>query len=408
MHFTYGVTILKSIIIVTLLIVYYQFFFKDVIENYSEGLTNIATTLKVFDESEIGIKAPALAVCMKPAWKKEILEKYNITNQFFMLRYGSFEHLNGKKTMKEIITEASFRMKEDFNIVLTTYQQPLEGSSVILNVGPNIFTSNGDIYSINVTEVFSIPKGMCYILQSNLSIVTKYSYPLSIILQNNITQTPNQMQLTVTSDDDAFGIVVGFWGDAGHNGLENIQFNNKTSMIQLQETIKTRIIGCNKKGTTYQKCLAAVYVNAIKSSNCSYKCIPMAIKAHYDKYFIDREMLQTCNDLKIEACIVRNLENFSRNITQCESQCKITDYSIIHQILDERSKLFLDDDGERADLIFLSPSRTRYLMREYRIYDTTGMIGTVGGSLGLFLGFSFYGVLSDVLDLCVKKITKHG
>ena len=69
MHFTYGVTILKSIIIVTLLIVYYQFFFKDVIENYSEGLTNIATTLKVFDESEIGIKAPALAVCIRVVLK---------------------------------------------------------------------------------------------------------------------------------------------------------------------------------------------------------------------------------------------------------------------------------------------------------------------------------------------------
>ena len=72
-----------------------------------------------FNEDEIGIKSPAFAICMEPKWKKEILEKYNITSGFFMLQKGSFEHLKDKKTMKEIITEASFRINKDFNIAIT-------------------------------------------------------------------------------------------------------------------------------------------------------------------------------------------------------------------------------------------------------------------------------------------------
>ena len=66
------------------------------------------------------------------------------------------------------------------------------------------------------------------------------------------------------------------------------------------------------------------------------------------------------------------------------------------------------EDGKRADLYLLSSRRTRKLIQEYEIYDTAGMIGTVGGSLGLFLGFSFYGVFSDSVDILVKKIIKKG
>ena len=44
---------------------------------------------------------------------------------------------------------------------------------------------------------------------------------------------------------------------------------------------------------------------------------------------------------------------------------------------------------------------------EYRIYDLSGIIGTVGGSLGLFIGFSFLQcmlwLLSHVRNSCGKK-----
>ena len=368
-------------------------------------MTNIATTLKTFDEDEIGIKSPAFAICMEPQWKKEILEKYNITSGFFMLQKGSFEHLKDKKTMKEIITEASFRINKDFNIAITTYQPPLYDNSTYLDIGTNIFVRNGNEFSINVTDVFSVQKGMCYIIQSNLYISTKYSYILSVILQNdNITQKPNQMQFTVTSDDDAFGIVVGLWGDVEQLTIPNIQFDNKTTMIDLRETVKTRISNCNKNGKPYQKCLATEFVNLKKSSNCPGKCTPMAIKSYQEKYFGAGEILETCNNLENEACFMRNLQTFTENITQCESQCMVKEYLAGPQFLDQPSELYLDD-GDRADLLLLSTSRTRHVMKEYRVYDTTGMIGTVGGSLGLFLGFSFYGVFSDVLDLLVKKFT---
>ena len=84
-----------------LLVFYYRFFFKDVMANYREGLTNMATTEKEFEEDEIGIKAPSFVLCFAPAFKKNVLDTNNITDDFFILQDGKYEHLLGKKTMKE-------------------------------------------------------------------------------------------------------------------------------------------------------------------------------------------------------------------------------------------------------------------------------------------------------------------
>ena len=43
-------------------------------------------------------------------------------------------------------------------------------------------------------------------------------------------------------------------------------------------------------------------------------------------------------------------------------------------------------------------SKTIEVNQEYIIYDVTGFIGSIGGTLGLFIGFSFRDVLEAVLD----------
>ena len=43
-------------------------------------------------------------------------------------------------------------------------------------------------------------------------------------------------------------------------------------------------------------------------------------------------------------------------------------------------------------------SKTIEVNQEYIIYDATGFIGSIGGTLGLFIGFSFRDVLEAVLD----------
>ena len=54
---------------------------------------------------------------------------------------------------------------------------------------------------------------------------------------------------------------------------------------------------------------------------------------------------------------------------------------------------------------FRSGSETRTINKEYYVYDTPALVGTIGGSLGLFLGFSFYDCLSQVIDFLFEYLS---
>ena len=46
----------------------------------------------------------------------------------------------------------------------------------------------------------------------------------------------------------------------------------------------------------------------------------------------------------------------------------------------------------------IHPGRIRTFDKQLLVYDANDMIGSIGGSLGLFLGFSFFGIISTFID----------
>ena len=53
--------------------------------------------------------------------------------------------------------------------------------------------------------------------------------------------------------------------------------------------------------------------------------------------------------------------------------------------------------------LYLSANPERKVYQEYYIYDGLAMVGSIGGSLGLFIGFSFFDFLCLVLDFLCEK-----
>ena len=47
------------------------------------------------------------------------------------------------------------------------------------------------------------------------------------------------------------------------------------------------------------------------------------------------------------------------------------------------------------------------MSRQYLVYGIADFVGTVGGSLGLFLGFSFFDVASQIIDTIIGCWKKH-
>ena len=81
----------------------------------------MATTEKELGKHEIGINLPSFVLCMAPTMKKEVLEKYNISNEFFMMLDGTFDHLSENDTyMVSNRLKSSHNFSNSFNFCQTS------------------------------------------------------------------------------------------------------------------------------------------------------------------------------------------------------------------------------------------------------------------------------------------------
>ena len=61
-------------------------------------------------------------------------------------------------------------------------------------------------------------------------------------------------------------------------------------------------------------------------------------------------------------------------------------------------------DSMNSQFIFRFSSNKRLVYEEILILDEIGLIGSLGGSLGLFVGFSFFGYVMPLLEALLDKV----
>ena len=54
-------------------------------------------------------------------------------------------------------------------------------------------------------------------------------------------------------------------------------------------------------------------------------------------------------------------------------------------------------------LTYVFPTNEIQVFKEYLMFGINDLIGTIGGHSGLFIGFSFYGFISTILDYIKNK-----
>ena len=67
----------------------------------------------------------------------------------------------------------------------------------------------------------------------------------------------------------------------------------------------------------------------------------------------------------------------------------------------DHAKLFPINDIE---VYWNFPSNRVIVNQEYLVYDSVGMVGSVGGTLGLLLGFSFLDLMFSLVNYLQEKI----
>ena len=85
----------------------------------------------------------------------------------------------------------------------------------------------------------------------------------------------------------------------------------------------------------------------------------------------------------------------------CPKLCAIEVYTGKIDYEENKSITNLSNFSLIVDLRYARPY-TVSVSREYLIYDFIGMVGSVGGTLGMFIGFSFYEIVRRIFEFLKK------
>ena len=91
-------------------------------------------------------------------------------------------------------------------------------------------------------------------------------------------------------------------------------------------------------------------------------------------------------------------------IKECLQQKEFKQYSIrLEDVEMELYSLQLTNFNSSISFLLRFASKVTNLYEEVLIFDDIGLIGSLGGSLGLFVGFSIFGYIITFLDVILDK-----
>ena len=133
------------------------------------------------------------------------------------------------------------------------------------------------------------------------------------------------------------------------------------------------------------------YANA---TNCAKNCLSSRTSQGYLPLMKELSMLKNCTPLE-ELCVEKDSTVFMLQYNnKCLRPCNLTKYNADLVYKDYG----FENSSHILHLEITYPSSYVTIFEEYPIYDFSGMVGSVAGSLGVCVGFSIFDVLSRIVD----------
>ena len=217
------------------------------------------------------------------------------------------------------------------------------------------------------------------ILMKNMATVD-IQIEYNVANKNITTWWFDQVSFFITSQKNSPGSSLWKWKDGTQRQIAMNKNNHMIYNIQpqiikyLQETGE-----CQEE--SYYECIVS-QVDAMEFIECSNKCIPNVFSnlgKNYSTPFCQ-------NDTDNEQCAFKIIDQIQEQeiMSDCKKSCSILEYT--GKIV--LNMPFYSDKGENWNMYYLKYRLNDFetmVYEEYFIYDTVGMIGSVGGTFGTYL-----------------------
>ena len=173
-----------------------------------------------------------------------------------------------------------------------------------------------------------------------------------------------------------------------------------TSYMNIDYTEQSTELIKDCSESSFFKCWAEKIAET-KEFNCTKKCVPVVLRSIMEN--IDHDLLQ-CFGISEEYCML-DVEGYRKAQilkSDCLKQCQ-TKTAILTNVRKAKGEPIFRQGEVQLD-IYLNVAPEKITYKEYLIYDGVGMFGSIGGSLGLFVGFSIFDYLFPIFEFLLKKL----
>ena len=343
------------------------FFFKDQIDAYIKArytVTNGFVKAKA-------LEFPTTTICISPGQKRSVGLKYG-------LKYYDdiYKHDFTNSTLTERYNESSYELGKDFTIFLNSNPDNQIRLGEVHFEGDISYAEmpNG---SFKVLEVRTLSLGKCYALIPQFEV--HGSFGIDFTFQMNPTlesmDFPEGIQLFLTSNKTWVNLADQTWPQILTSNIY-LRFGNDYS-----EFIINSVEHHFKDGNDdIIECVS----NLAKKVDCPTKC---HILSSYD--------LPLCNSSSDLRCMLNEMPETEA------ADCFMVRKFISYQIGRTDSTIYNQTERhKRIDFFMGMYSMMKQVREEIEVISTPDLIGSVGGSLGMFFGLS----ITATWSFCLQKV----
>ena len=356
--------ILKFVVFSSLLVFFILFYFLDQTKQYLNGSSTFA--LRNEDVTEFDI--PVHVLCMDPIYSKATKwGKRNITITSLLMKDD-----NKNESLIQFFEETSYHLGQDFEI---------EFANTLLHHGK----SEVENFQVIVQYLDTFNHGRCLMVQTytKLEPTSEFFFKVRTKTRKDVGK-PKSLKLFLVSNQTWQGIGTDVWSYIKPTKLILPFIKEETYWTDLH--VKQYIYQKGQKDIT--SCISKLVTN----SGCLPVCSPFFFPPN-----LNIEPCQTFGDTKCLFDLYGESKAFFFSYKKCLKPLTIFTYTGTPILLEGQDISDIPKDLSVYGSFSFSSNEIQ-IYEETTIIGTSTFIGSVGGSLGLFLGFSCFTCLSSCLD----------
>ena len=250
-------------------------------------------------------------------------------------------------------------------------------------------------------KLTSLYHGNCYKVTPNVT--TSKINVVWILMETSFDKSiPKEILPSVeifqSSEENSYGVILDSWADGKVLALYAEKNTDFFPIIQPEKYIYEQSKKKCRTESFYDCYSSFIFSTKFEEyGNCSRKCFPVALPGASN--------ITMCKTKDEYDCNFKLFDKFLAEITidMCPKACSVLQYSETI-ILGDRNKMYRPNKSDylRRFAYHFGKLQNVIVHKEYLIYDFVGVIGSAGGTLGLFVGFSFSNII-DTLMIFLKS-----